>query len=612
LDDILIAGTDYEDHLNTLAQVLERLLKFGFKLNKSKCKFLQSSVVYLGHLIGSAVLHPTEDKLVAVRDAPPPKDATALKSFLGLTMFYSRFMPHHSTVLAPLNNLLNKNVPWKWTKSEDAAFTAAKNLLLNSRTLVHYNESLPLVLSCDASSYGAGAVLSHVINGKHKPIAFASRTLTEAQRNYSQLEKEAFSIIFGLKRFHQFLCGNSFTILNDHRPLLTLLGPHCSVPAHTASRLQRWALILVSYHYKIEFQSTTAHADADSMSRLPLPQTWCPKSKNVECYFFEAGVVTNVTAVMIKKKAQVDPVLSIVYRYIQSGWPCVVDADMIPYKNRSDQLTIHQGCIIWGDRVVVPPSLGSAMLTELHDTHPGMKRMKRLARSYVCWPKIDPDIEQTVSTCPVCQKMRSEQAKAPVHPWTFSSQPWSRIHIDFAGPIAGKMYLVVVDAYIKFPEVVKMTTTTGMTTINALRDIFSRHGLPEILVSNNGPQFIAGEFQQFCRNNGIMPRTSAAYKPSTNDQAERVVQILKPAIEQARITKQGLNVVIAKGLLVYRNAPHSTMGAAPSVLFMGRRLRTRIDLVFPSVQEHVKQKQYKVLERSANLNVRSLLKVKMS
>ena len=298
-------------------------------------------------------------------------------------MFYSRFMPHHSTVLAPLNNLLKKNVPWKWTKSEDAAFTAAKNILLNSRTLVHYNESLPLVLSCDASSYGAGAVLSHVINGKHQPTAFASCTLTEAQRNYSQLEKEAFSIIFGLKRFHQYLCGNSFTILTDHRPLLTLLGPHYSVPAHAASRLQRWALILGSYHYKIEYQSTTAHADADSMSRLPLPQTWRPKSENVECYFFEAGVVTNVTAEMIKKKTQVDPVLSLVYRYIQSGWPSVVDADMIPYKNRSDQLTIHQGCILWGTRVVVPPSLRSAMLTEIHDTHPGMTRMKGLARSYV-------------------------------------------------------------------------------------------------------------------------------------------------------------------------------------------------------------------------------------
>ena len=124
--------------------------------------------------------------------------------------------------------------------------------------------------------------------------------------------------------------------------------------------------------------------------------------------------------------------------------------------------------------------------------------MKGLSRSYVWWPKIDSDIEKTVSTCLVCQKIRSEPVQAPVHPWTFPSKPWSRIHIDFPGPISGTTYLVVVDAY-SFPEVVKMTSTTSTATANALRDIFSRHGLPEIMVSDNGPQFIASEFQQFCR-----------------------------------------------------------------------------------------------------------------
>ena len=146
LDDILIAGTYYQDHLNTLSQNLKRLLKYGFKFNKAKCKFLQSSVVYLAHLIDSAGLHPTMDKLAAVRDAPPPKYAVALKSFLGLIMFYSRFMPHHSTVLAPLNSLLKKNVLWRWTKTEDNALMAAKNLLLNSRTFVHYDETFPAFL----------------------------------------------------------------------------------------------------------------------------------------------------------------------------------------------------------------------------------------------------------------------------------------------------------------------------------------------------------------------------------------------------------------------------------------------------------------------------------
>ena len=204
----------------------------------------------------------------------------------------------------------------------------------------------------------------------------------------------------------------------------------------------------------------------------------------------------------------------------------MVDASLVPYKNKREELSIHQGCILWGARVVVPSSLRDAVLTELHETHPRMTRMKGLSRSYVWWPKIDSDIERIVSTCLVCQKMRSDPVKVPVNPWTFPTQPWSRIHVDFVGPVPGATYLVVADAYSKFPEIVKMTSTTATATINALRDIFSRYGLPEIMVSDNGPQFIASEFQHFCRNNGIMHRTSAAYKPSTNGQTERVVQIL--------------------------------------------------------------------------------------
>ena len=152
--------------------------------------------------------------------------------------------------------------------------------------------------------------------------------------------------------------------------------------------------------------------------------------------------------------------------------------------------------------------------------------------------------------------------------------------------------MVVVDAYSKFPEVVKMTNTTAQTTITALRDIFSRHGLPEILVSDNGAQFTARDFEQFCSSNGILHRTSAAYKPSTNGQAERVVQILKSAIKQAQLTNKDVSAVIAKYLLVYRNTPHSTTGEAPSLLLMGQRLRTRLDLLIPSVEKHVETRQY--------------------
>ena len=144
----------------------------------------------------------------------------------------------------------------------------------------------PLFHLCDASSYGAGTVLSHKIDGQFRPVTFASCTLTPAQQNYHQLEKEAFSIIFGLNRFRQYLYGCSFTILTDHRPLLTLFGLQRPVPAHATARLQKWALILASYIYKIEYRSTGVDVDADSMSRLPLPLTWSPKCGNVECCFW--------------------------------------------------------------------------------------------------------------------------------------------------------------------------------------------------------------------------------------------------------------------------------------------------------------------------------------
>ena len=133
-------------------------------------------------MIDGEGLHPTEDKLKAIPDAPRPKDVTALKSFLRLIMFYSRFMTHHSTVLAPLHQLLKKGTPWRWSKVEEDTFVAAKQLILNSQTLVHYDHTLPLFLSCDASCYGAGAVLSHQIDGQFRPVAFASCTLTHAQQ----------------------------------------------------------------------------------------------------------------------------------------------------------------------------------------------------------------------------------------------------------------------------------------------------------------------------------------------------------------------------------------------------------------------------------------------
>ncbi len=188
--------------------------------------------------------------------------------------------------------------------------------------------------------------------------------------------------------------------------------------------------------------------------------------------------------------------------------------------------------------------------------------------------------------------LRAQPAKADIHPWVFPSRPWTRIHIDFACPVSGNTYLIVVDAYSKFPEIIKMSSTTSAATIKILRDIFSRYGIPEILVSDNGPQLVSQDFEHFCKTNGIIHKTSAVYKRAMNGQAECVVQILKTAIKQAEITNSDVDVYIASYLLRYRVTPHSTTGQSPSMLLMGRQLRTRLDLMRPtSIAKYVHSKQ---------------------
>ena len=349
--------------------------------------------------------------------ASKPHDVSSVKSFLVLMMFYSRFLPNHSTVLAPLNALLKKDRKWMWDKVQDKAFDDAKQLLADSQTLVHYDDRLPLYLACDASSYGAGAVLSHRIDGEDHPVAFASCTLTDSQKSYSQIEKEAFSIVFGLKRFHQFLYGRSFVIITDHQPLLSFFAPDRPVPAKQQLSYSGWALIISSYKYSLEYRCSATHANADVMSRLPLPDKWEPKTENSECHFLDSeDIVTTVTQEHIHKATRVDPVLSKVSRYITSGFPSVVDPDIIPFKIRRTELCIEQGCVLWGTCVIVPKSLQSTVLQELHETHPGVSRMKAIARSYVWWPNLDKAIEQMVSSCELCQAMRAEPAKVPIHP----------------------------------------------------------------------------------------------------------------------------------------------------------------------------------------------------
>ena len=270
----MVSGSNDEEHLENLEEVLKRLSEAGLRLKRKKCAFMAEEVVYLGQKINRQGIQPVEEKVRAITEAPAPKNVSEVRSYLGMINYYQKYLSNLSTILAPLHGLLEKEKSWKWTKEHQESFMKSKELLKSSRLLVHYDPEKDLLLACDASPYGLEVVLSHpMADNTEQPIAFASRSLTPAEKNYSQLDKEALAIVFGVRKFHQYLYGRHFTILTDHKPLERVFNPDKTTPQMAAARIQRWALILAAYTYSIQYKEGSQNANADALSRLPLPDT---------------------------------------------------------------------------------------------------------------------------------------------------------------------------------------------------------------------------------------------------------------------------------------------------------------------------------------------------
>ena len=535
------------------------------------------------------------DKIKAVVNAPTPKNVMELQSFLGAVNYYNKFIEHKSTISSPLYTLLRKNVPWKWGEAESDAFSLLKQKLTEAPLLCLYDKSLPITLACDASSYGVGAVLSHAFPDKsEKPIAFASRSLNKSEVNYSQLDKEALGVIFGVEKFHQYLFGRKFTLITDNKALSYLFKSNASLPSLAASRLVRWALTLAAYDYDIVFKFTKDHSNADMLSRLPLTdykESYSVDSINslqIDCMLISLEKLQTAT--------KQDNILSKIVDYLSSGnWPNekIIEQNLKPYFNIRNDLSLQDGVVMFGLRVVIPYIYRGEILSELHINHPGIVRMKALSRIHVWFPGIDKNIETAVKSCYECNRNKNKPKKSFIHPWAWPSKPFDRVHVDFF-TFNDKDYLLLADSHSKWLEIECMSRTKSSDTIRVLRNWFSRFGVPVQLVSDNGPQFISYEFKLFLKTNGIKHIKSSAYHPCSNGGAERFEQTVKRGLKACYIEKGDHDKKLTNFLFGYRNTPSSVTGRTPSELFLGRRLRCRLDIMKPDNTDVTATTQLKI------------------
>ena len=684
VDDILITGQDDKEHMSNVKQVVDRLEQAGFRCRLDKSKFMEPKVIYLGHEVSAQGIKPVTSKVETLNKAGYPESRDQMIAFLGAVQYYARYLPNLSTVIEPLNKLRSTQVKWNFGKAERLAFDELKKMLTSEKVLAFYDPKVPLKIDCDASSVGLGGVISHKYpNGEERPIEFVSRTLSDAERRYSQLDREALAIVWCLKKFHKYVYAVPFELVTDNKPLQYILHQSKGIPEMVVSRVQRWALILANYNYTISYRPTGKHANADLCSRFPLPnrESAVTHPDSVVCGSVnECSVCVNsvydvfvgedkplLNSVLISKLSRTDPVIAKVLLYTLEGWPerpifaqktaksgesasgeqrerpksaknraisgesasseqrerpksaknraisgesasgeqrerpvnvqnmtsLGEASNLRPYYEKRGELSVDSGCLMWGGRVVVPVKMRADVLDLLHNTHMGSSAMKNMARRYVWWPGMDHDIEMVSKTCKSCQLNQPLPTKTLPHPWDVPEHPWHRIHIDFAGPFGGVMWLVVVCSYSKWLEVVNMkSNTTAANLIVKLREIFSCFGLPRILVSDNGVQLSrSSEFTSFLQKNGVRFVPIPTYHPSSNGQAESMVGKFKQAMRKMAAEPGDINSKLSNWLFQYRNTPHSATGQEPAVLMFGRRPRTALSLINPCTNNETKHEK---------------------
>ena len=386
-DDILVVGRSEEDLEKKLRVVLQRFQDDGLRLKKEKCVFRTKSLEFLGFHISPEGIQPTQGKIEAIMKTSAPTDVKQLQSFLGLVTFYHIFFKDKASICEPLNKLLSKSQKWKWGTAQEKAFEEIKKVLTEAPLLVHYEEKRPLILTCDASPYGVGCILSQPDEkGRDCPVEYHSRTLSSAERNYAQIDKEALAIIEGVKKFHYYLYGRFFTIRTDHKPLLGLLNSKKPTPEILSPRMLRWTILLTAYDYDLEYLPGGKITNADALSRLPI------KSLNQELpeeniMMLESVPERLLEATEIATETKRSRVLSTVFQWVRHGWPR--DSKTFPNEFRTffmkkDEISCYQDCLMWGSRLVIPPNGRNRVLEILHSAHPGIVRMKSLRHRPIC------------------------------------------------------------------------------------------------------------------------------------------------------------------------------------------------------------------------------------
>ena len=580
MDDIIIHGATRKAHDEALENCLKRLEALNLKAKGDKCHFLQKEILFYGLIFSAEGTKPDPARIDNLVKTAPPKNASEVRSFLGMANTCQDYIPQYASISAPLRELTKKNTAFEWKHEHQKAFEQLKKKLTKSPVMSYFDTAKRSLVIVDASPQGISAILAQREHQSdlYKIISYASRATSPVERRYSQTDLEGLSLVWGIEHFRLFLLGSVFDVITDHQALEAIFNnPRSKPPA----RIERWMMRLQPYNFRVIYKKGSTN-EADYMSRHPTSFTLqdTEEVKEAEAYvnyIVNHTVPKSMTVEQIQEATREDPTLQKVLECLKTGVWEDKDANLRPYKLCKDELSTNEtrDIVLRGTRLVIPSKLQEHATQLGHVGHQGVEKTKSLLREKIWYPNMSKRVEEIIQRCIACQTVGQPNPPEPMGSVPTETKPWSSLAIDFDGPIpqSGQYLLVVTDIYSKFPEVEVVNSTESRAIIPKLDKIFATHGIPKTVKTDNGPPFNGQEFGKYMDTLGIEWKTSTPLWPRGNAYAESVMKPLGKLLKTAKVEGKNWRQELQRFLLLYRQTPHTTTKVAPCELLFNRRIK---------------------------------------
>ena len=573
-DDMIVYGADEKEHDQNLIRFLDVTRNNGLRLNKDKLQFKKKEVSFFGHRWSADGISPDPKKIESILQMEFPEDKETMHSFLGLVNFLNRYSPRLAELCSPLRSLILKDAHYKILQEHRRAFMDIKSEFRNRITLPYFDRDKRTILQTDASKKGFGAVILQ----DDKPVYFASRSLTPAERNYQNLERECMAAIWGMEKFHFFLYGKEFLLQTDQKPLTAIFKKHL---IDVSPRIQRIAIRAWTYIFTTEWIKGKDNQVANGLSRVT-PTPLENLGSRIDLPILQVNILSasmeQEEIRELQRETELDEELQLVMKTISNGWPTQrsqTSSTLHPYWNFRDELCIENGILFKNTKIIIPKTLQRKYLDKIHNGHQGIQRSLQKAREYVFWTNYTRDIKETIEKCSICQEnstaLKTEKFK---YVSTIPPHPWHTLGTDLFY-FKKQDFIVLIDYFSKFLIVRKLHNSTSSAVIKELGLIFSEFGTPFILRSDNGPCYTSSEFQFFLKEWEIQLITSSPYYHQSNGLAESMVKTSKALIEKAIQQHKPWFWLLNE----HRVTPLSDTIPSPAEILFGRRCRSNLSLL---------------------------------